>query len=49
MALKKAKIVELSEQPASEGVSVSPKTNTEPVNLSKLSVKERVAYYINKN
>ena len=45
----KAKIVELSEQPASEGVSVSPKTNTEPVNLSKLSVKERVAYYINKN
>ncbi len=45
----KAKIVELSEQPASKGVSVSPKTNTEPVNLSKLSVKERVAYYINKN
>ena len=45
----KSKIVELSEQPASEGVSVSPKTNTEPVNLSKLSVKERVAYYINKN
>ena len=45
----KSKIVELSEQPASEGVSVSPNTNTEPVNLSKLSVKDRVAYYINKN
>ena len=45
----KSKIVELSEQPASEGVSVSTNTNTEPVNLSKLSVKESVAYYINKN
>ena len=45
----KSKIVELSEQPASEGVSVSTNTNTEPVNLSKLSVKDRVAYYINKN
>tara|TARA_B100000902_G_C27296975_1_gene910540 strand:- start:1694 stop:2323 length:630 start_codon:yes stop_codon:yes gene_type:complete len=45
----KSKIVELSEQPASQGVSVSPNTSTESVNLSKLSVKERVAYFINKN
>ena len=39
----------LENEPSSEGVNVSPSVNNKEVNLSKLSVKERVAYYINKN
>ena len=40
----------LENEPSNEGVSVSPSVNNnKEVNLSKLSVKERVAYYINKN
>jgi hypothetical protein len=39
----------LENEPSSEGVNVSPNVNNKEVNLSKLSVKERVAYYINKN
>ena len=39
----------LENQPSGDGVNVSPKnTQTSEVNLSKLSTKERVAYYINK-
>ena len=40
----------LENEPSNEGVNVSPSVNNnKEVNLSKLSVKERVAYYINKN
>jgi len=40
----------LENEPSSKGVNVSPSVNHhKEVNLSKLSVKERVAYYINKN
>tara|TARA_Y100001973_G_scaffold106763_1_gene187320 strand:+ start:4312 stop:4986 length:675 start_codon:yes stop_codon:yes gene_type:complete len=39
----------LENEPSNSGVNVSPSVNNKEVNLSKLSVKERVAYYINKN
>lgn len=44
-----SKMTALSEEPASEGLSVTPKVDANEVNLSKLSVKDRVAYYVNKN
>ncbi len=46
----KNKIVELSNEPADEGISYSPegmKNATSTIDLRKLSTKERVAYYIN--
>jgi hypothetical protein len=39
----------LENEPSNSGVNVSPSVNNKEINLSKLSVKERVAYYINKN
>jgi hypothetical protein len=40
----------LESEPSSEGVNVSPSVNNnQEINLSKLSVKERVAYFVNKN
>jgi hypothetical protein len=42
------KLQEFEAQPSSEGLKVSPSTKPVEVNLSKLSTKERVAYYINK-
>ena len=45
----KSKVVELSNEPADEGITYSPEganVNT-TINLRKLSTKERVAYYIN--
>ena len=43
------KLQEFEAQPSSEGLKVSPSTEPVEINLSKLSVKERVAYYVNKN
>ena len=45
----KSKITELSREPAEEGITYSPQgsNSTSTVNLSKLSTKERAAYYIN--
>ena len=43
------KLQEFEAQPSSEGLKVSPSTKPVEINLSKLSTKERVAYYINKN
>ena len=47
----KTQIVELSKEPAESGISYNPegKNVSSTINLSKLSVKDRVAYYINKN
>ena len=47
----KTQIVELSKEPAEGGITYNPegKNVTSTINLSKLSVKDRVAYYINKN
>ena len=42
------KLQEFEAQPSSEGLKVSPSTKPVEINLSKLSTKERVAYYINK-
>tara|TARA_Y100000401_G_scaffold115777_1_gene120119 strand:- start:632 stop:1297 length:666 start_codon:yes stop_codon:yes gene_type:complete len=39
----------LENESSNNGVNVSPSVNNKEINLSKLSVKERVAYYINKN
>jgi len=44
-----SKMTALSEEPASEGLSVTPKVDANEVNLSKLSVKDRIAYYVNQN
>ena len=46
----KSKIVELSNAPAEEGISYSPegmRNATPTVDLGKLSISERTAYYIN--
>ena len=45
----KSKIVELSNEPAEEGITYSPegKNVNTTMDLRKLSTKERVAYYIN--
>ena len=45
----KGKIVELSGEPASEGINYNPEGRSfnSTVNLKKLSTKERAAYYIN--
>ena len=45
----KSKIVELSGEPASEGIEYNPEGRSfnSTVDLRKLSTKERVAYYIN--
>jgi len=40
----------LENEPSNDGVNVSPSVNNnKEINLSKLSVKERVAYFVNKN
>tara|TARA_R100001015_G_scaffold18950_1_gene13718 strand:- start:2878 stop:3468 length:591 start_codon:yes stop_codon:yes gene_type:complete len=40
----------LENEPSNDGVNVSPSVNNnQEINLSKLSVKERVAYFVNKN
>tara|TARA_R110002020_G_scaffold129058_2_gene289209 strand:+ start:11528 stop:12187 length:660 start_codon:yes stop_codon:yes gene_type:complete len=40
----------LENEPSNNGVNVSPSVNNnQEINLSKLSVKERVAYFVNKN
>ena len=40
----------LENEPSNNGVNVSPSVNNnKEINLSKLSVKERVAYFVNKN
>tara|TARA_Y100000356_G_C11250518_1_gene286788 strand:+ start:757 stop:1425 length:669 start_codon:yes stop_codon:yes gene_type:complete len=40
----------LENEPSNDGVNVSPNVNNnQEINLSKLSVKERVAYFVNKN
>ena len=45
----KSKIVELSGEPASEGIEYNPEGRTfnSTIDLTKLSTKERAAYYIN--
>ena len=45
----KSKIVELSNEPADEGIKYNPQglAPKETINLNKLSTKERAAYYIN--
>ena len=45
----KSKIVELSDEPASEGIEYNPEGRTfnSTIDLKKLSTKERAAYYIN--
>ena len=44
------KLTELEETPANQGVNITPKSRkAQQVDLSKLSTKERVAYYISKN
>ena len=45
----KSKIVELSDEPASEGISYNPEGEnfSATVDLKKLSTQERAAYYIN--
>ena len=44
-----SKILELSKEPASEGITYNPEglNNSTITNLSKLSTSERAAYYIN--
>ena len=44
------KLTSLEEKPSNNGVNITPNSKkTQKVDLSKLSTKERVAYYINKN
>ena len=44
------KLTSLEETPSNNGVNITPNSKkTQKVDLSKLSTKERVAYYINKN
>ena len=45
----KSKIVELSNEPATEGIKYNPEGTSlsSTVDLTKLSTKERAAYYIN--
>ena len=45
----KSKIVELSGEPATEGISYNPEGEhfNSTIDLKKLSTKERAAYYIN--